>query len=92
MSNRFSLAPDPFLKMTIELEDSVLKKAWATEQSVKLLIAVTLFKEEILTLGQAAALAELPQLLFQKELAKLKIPVHYGVEELRHDLRHLNLA
>ncbi|MBP6811051.1 MAG: UPF0175 family protein, partial [Saprospiraceae bacterium] len=50
------------------------------------------FKEEIFTLGQAALLAELPQLIFQQELAKRKIAVHYGVEELRQDLQHLKVA
>ncbi|MBL7797582.1 MAG: UPF0175 family protein [Saprospiraceae bacterium] len=78
--------------MTIELADSVLANARATEQSVKLLIAIALFKEEILTLGQAAALADLPQLIFQKELAKRKIAIHYDVEELRSDIKHINLS
>ncbi|MBK9335614.1 MAG: hypothetical protein IPM98_03075 [Lewinellaceae bacterium] len=31
-------------------------------------------------------MADLPQPIFQKELAKRKIPVHYGVEELEQDL------
>jgi predicted HTH domain antitoxin len=78
--------------MVIELPDSILAKAPLTEQNIKLLLAITLFREELLTLGQAATLADLPQLIFQKELAKRKIPVHYGVEELRQDLQHLNLA
>lgn len=56
------------------------------------MLAITLFREELLTLGQAAALADLPQLIFQKELAKRKIPLHYGIEELKQDLRHLNPA
>jgi len=76
--------------MLIELPDSILAKTPLSEQSIKLLLAITLFREELLTLGQAAALADLPQLIFQKELAKRKIPVHYGVEELRQDIRHLN--
>lgn len=78
--------------MTIELDDSTLAKTQTTEQEIKMLIAITLFKEEILTLGQAAALAGLPQLIFQKELGKRKIGVHYGVEELREDVKRLNLA
>ncbi|NUN98996.1 MAG: UPF0175 family protein [Saprospiraceae bacterium] len=78
--------------MTIELDDSTLLKAQTTEQEIKMLIAIALFKEEVLTLGQAAALAGVPQLIFQKELGKRKIAVHYGVEELREDVKHLNLA
>lgn len=78
--------------MTIELPDSILAKSHTTAQVVKLHIAIALFKEEMLTLGQAALLAELPQLIFQQELAKRKISVHYGVEELRQDLKHLNVT
>lgn len=78
--------------MTIELPDTILAKSHITAQDVKLHIAIALFKEEILTLGQAALLAELPQLIFQQELAKRKIAVHYGVEELRQDLQHLKVA
>ncbi|MBK9337919.1 MAG: UPF0175 family protein [Lewinellaceae bacterium] len=75
--------------MVIELPDSILAKTSISEQNIKLLLAITLFREELLTLGQAATLADLPQLIFQKELAKRKIPVHYGVEELKQDLRFL---
>ncbi len=78
--------------MVIELPDSILAKSPLSEQGIKLLLAITLFREELLTLGQAAALADLPQLIFQKELAKRKIPLHYGIEELKQDLRHLNPA
>lgn len=66
-----------FFKMTIELADSVLAKTRVTEQTIKLLFAIFLFKEEILTLGQAAELAELPKPIFQMELGKRKIPIHY---------------
>ncbi|MDZ4682810.1 MAG: UPF0175 family protein [Saprospiraceae bacterium] len=76
--------------MTIELDDSTFAKAQTTEQEIKMLIAIALFKEEILTLGQAAALAGLPQLIFQKELGRRKISIHYGVKELHQNVKHLN--
>jgi predicted HTH domain antitoxin len=78
--------------MVIELPDSVLAKTPLSEQRIKLLLAITLFREELLTLGQAAALADLPQLIFQQELAKRKIPMHYGIEELKQDIRHLKFV
>ncbi len=78
--------------MVIELPDSILAKTSISEQNIKLLLAITLFREELLTLGEAASLADLPQLIFQKELAKRKIPMHYGIEELKQDLRHLSPA
>ena len=78
--------------MIIELPDAILLKAQTTEKTVRLHVAIALFKEELLTLGQAALVAELPQLIFQQELGKRKIPVHYGVEELLEDLEHIKLA
>jgi len=50
-------------------------------------IAVLLFKEDKLTLGQAARFAGMPQPHFQHLLGRRKIPLHYGVEELEEDLR-----
>jgi predicted HTH domain antitoxin len=49
-----------------------------------------LFREERLTLAQASRLADIDQLTFQSVLADREIPVHYGVEEFREDLRTLD--
>jgi predicted HTH domain antitoxin len=48
--------------------------------------ALALFREEKLTLGQAARLAGLPQLDFQRLLASREIPLHYGPEAMEQDL------
>jgi predicted HTH domain antitoxin len=45
-----------------------------------------------LTLAQASRLAEMGQLAFQALLAERQIPIHYGVEEFRDDLRTLRQA
>ena len=52
-------------------------------------LAVALFQQERLTLAQASRLAEMSQLAFQALLAERHIPIHYGVEEFREDLRTL---
>lgn len=78
--------------MTIELPDRLFAKAKLTEYDLKLRIALILFQEEIFTLGQAAEFMNVPQMIFQQELGKRKIPIHYDVEEFRSDLEHLNLA
>jgi len=52
-------------------------------------IALALFQQERLTFAQASRLAEVIQLRFQAILAERKIPIHYGVEEFREDLRSL---
>lgn len=75
--------------MLIEIPDNVIHQAKVTEAAVRLQIAITLFQEEIFTLGQAADFLGVPQLIFQKELAKRKISVHYDVEDFREDLKTL---
>jgi predicted HTH domain antitoxin len=72
--------------MTIEIPDAIAKKANITSQDILLRVAILLFAEEKITLGQAALIAGMHQIQFQKELAKRKIPVHYGEEEYRRDL------
>ena len=62
-----------------------------SESELRQEIAVTLFQQERLTLAQASRLAEMTQLKFQALLADRKIPIHYGIEEFREDLRNLPL-
>jgi len=76
--------------MKIEISDSILEKAGITEEDLLLKIAIELFKEEKITLAEAAEIAMLHQLQFQKELAKRKIPIHYSVEDLEEDLKTLS--
>ena len=54
-----------------------------------LYVALELFKEERVTLAQASEIAGLHQIQFQKELAKRRIPLHYGLEELEQDIKTL---
>ncbi|MCC7506605.1 MAG: UPF0175 family protein [Saprospiraceae bacterium] len=78
--------------MIIELPDQLFSTSQLSEYELKLRIAIVLFVEDIFTLGQAAEFLGVPQLVFQQELGKRKIPVHYGVEELRKDLEYLNMT
>ncbi len=71
------------------ISDDILESAHLTEVEMLLEIALTLFAQERLTLGQAARLADLPQLDFQKALGARKIPVHYDVAEFEEDLKTL---
>ena len=72
--------------MVIEISDSIMEKAKLQPEALKLRLAIMLFKEELITLAQAAEIAQLHQMQFQKELAKRKIPIHYGVEDFERDL------
>jgi predicted HTH domain antitoxin len=73
--------------MPVTIPDEVLKAAHISEPELKQELALTLFRQERLTLGQASRLAEMTQLAFQALLADRQIPIHYGVEEFREDVR-----
>jgi predicted HTH domain antitoxin len=75
--------------MAFTIPDEVLAAAHITEHELRQELALTLFQQERLTFGQAAELAELPQLSFQRLLASRRIPIHYGVEEMEHALRRV---
>ena len=71
--------------MKIEIPDNILERAGLKEEDVMLRLAIILFKEEMLTLGQASELAGMHQIMFQKELAKRQISIHYDVEDFEQD-------
>lgn len=75
--------------MPVTITDDVLAAAHLSEPELRRELAVALFREERLTLGQASRLAEMDQLAFQAVLADRQIPIHYGVDEFREDLRTL---
>mgnify|MGYP001309159161 CR=1 FL=1 len=72
--------------MTIEISDTIAQRAQITRQEILLRLAILLFIDEKVTLGQAAEIAGMPQFLYQRELGKRKIPIHYGFEEYERDL------
>jgi len=75
--------------MPVTISDEVLTAAHISERELKEELALALFQKERLTLSQASRLAEVSQLTFQALLAERRIPIHYGVEEFREDLRAL---
>jgi len=75
--------------MAVTIPDEVLAAARMSEPEIKRELALTLFQQERLTLGQARRLAGMSHLDFQALLAERQIPIHYGVEEFRQDLQTL---
>ncbi|MFQ6113764.1 MAG: UPF0175 family protein [bacterium] len=75
----------------LEITKDIVQATRMSEQELIEEIAVMLFQEEKLTLGQAAHLAGKSQLEFQHLLASRQIPVHYDVQEFEEDLRTLKL-
>lgn len=72
--------------MPLTVSDELLQTVHLSEAELLREIAVTLFQQDRLTLGQAAAFAGLTQLDLQRILASRQIPLHYGLEDLEHDL------
>lgn len=75
--------------MSLIIPDEIVKATRMSEGELKKEIAVHLFEEEKLTLGQAARLADMNYLQFQHLLASREIPVHYDVDEFEEDLENL---
>lgn len=75
--------------MPVILSDQLLRTARLTEAGLMAELALALFQQERLTLGQASDVAGLPQLEFQRLLASRHIPIHYGVEEMEEDLERV---
>jgi predicted HTH domain antitoxin len=76
--------------MPVIIPDEVLTAAHISETELRRELALALFQQERLTLAQASRLADMTQLTFQALLADRRIPIHYGVEEFREDLRTLH--
>ena len=76
--------------MPVTISDEELAAGHITEPELKIELAQTLFQQERLTLAQASRLAEMGQLSFQALLADRHIPIHYGVDEFREDVRALS--
>jgi predicted HTH domain antitoxin len=77
--------------MIVEIPDQVINQSGLSAEEILLKVAIVLFQEEKLTLGQASKIAGLHQFEFQKELAARNIPVHYGEEDYQNDLRTIAL-
>ncbi len=75
--------------MPVTIPDEVLTAAHITEPELRQELALALFQQERLTLAQASCLAGMDQLAFQAVLAERRVPIHYGIEEFRADLRTL---
>jgi len=77
--------------MIVEIPDQIIKQSGLSTEETLLKAAIVLFEEEKLTLGQASRLVGLHQYEFQKELAARNIPVHYGEDGYKNDLKTISL-
>jgi len=75
--------------MPVIIEDAVLQAAHLDEATVKLELALALYGQDRLTMGQASRFAGIGQLDFQAHLAERRIPLHYDSEDLHQDFENL---
>jgi predicted HTH domain antitoxin len=75
--------------MIIEIPDDILQKAHYSEIELRLDFLTLLYQKHVLTLARAARLAGFTRLDFQKALAERSIPIHYSIEDIEMDLKHL---
>ena len=72
--------------MSLVIPDDLLRAANISATELKREVALLLFQQEKLTLGQASTFADMSQLEFQRLLATCHIPIHYGEQEFADDL------
>ena len=77
--------------MIIEIPDQIINQSGLSAEEIMLKVALVLFQEEKLTLGQASRFAGLHQYEFQKELAARNLPIHYGEADYKNDLEIISL-
>ena len=75
--------------MSLVIPDEIVRATRMSPEELRVEIAVLLFEDGKLTLGQAARFAGITQPDFQHLLGKRKIPLHYDVEDFRRDLQTL---
>lgn len=75
--------------MDCVIPDDILQAAHLSPEELKREVAVLLFAQRRLTLGQARRLADMPRLAFQHLLASRGISPHYDAEDLEDDVETL---
>lgn len=72
--------------MSLVIPDDILRAANMSAGELRREIALLLFQQNKLTLGQASEFAGISQLNFQQLLANHHIPVHYDAQDFTDDL------
>ena len=75
--------------MVIEVPDKAAEGIGLSPELARLEMALGLFRDEKVTLEQAAKVSGLSIPLFMRELGKRQIPLHYDVQDFEQDLKTL---
>lgn len=72
--------------MHLELDDTVIKNIGLTDDYLKLELALQLYQDRKLSLGQGGRLSGLGTVQFQQELGKRQITLNYDLSDLNEDI------
>lgn len=75
--------------MSVTVPDEVLRSAGLSEEEFQREVAILLFRQDRMTLAQAARFVRMDRLSFQRLLSERGICVHYDVEDFEGDLKTL---
>jgi predicted HTH domain antitoxin len=77
------------MQITLEIPDDISPASLLSEADWLREIAITLFQQELITLGRASKIAGMHLIEFQQLIASRGICIHYDVEEFEQDIQHL---
>jgi predicted HTH domain antitoxin len=72
--------------MTLTIPTERLGDVTLSERDALVDIAIGLYKRQTVSLGRAAEVAGITSVELLAELGRRRIPINYGVEELREDV------
>lgn len=76
--------------MQLTLPDEALRQSGLTEDEFRLQIASTLYKNDLVTLRMASAMAEVSEVEFCQYLKSKSIPTYYDLDDLEADLKTID--
>ena len=73
--------------MSVVIENEFLESTGLSEKELKLELAIALYKQGRLSIGQACKFVNLNRIEFQRELASRKEYLNYDIDDLSEDLK-----
>jgi predicted HTH domain antitoxin len=77
------------MKITIDIPDEIAQNSTLSQADWLREIAISLFRQELITLGTASHIARTQQLEFQGLLYDRGISLHYDIDDYRADIESL---
>jgi len=75
--------------MSVVITDEMLRAAQFDEDEFRLELAIWLYQQQRLSLGQAVEWSGMDRLEFQRHLRERGIPIHYDESDLQKDLQDI---